>query len=103
MPNSAGQRADHVDRLRALLDQQIARPVYRQRRLLLGRLHWHEPHCRPRHRLANRFRIGSVCLPSLHIWLIAMTALGRVLIEIGGAEHKTGKGIPIVAGAILVL
>jgi len=32
-----------------------------------------------------------------------MTALGRVLIEIGGAEHKTGKDLLIVAGAILVL
>ena len=63
------QTADHVDQLRALLDQQIARPVHRQRRLLLGRLHRHEPHRRPRHRLADRFRIGSVGLAALHIRL----------------------------------
>jgi hypothetical protein len=53
--------------LRALLDQQIACPVHRQRRLLLGRLHGHEPHRRPRHRFASRFRIGSVGLPALYI------------------------------------
>jgi phosphate starvation-inducible membrane PsiE len=34
---------------------------------------------------------------------IAMTALGRVLIEIGGAEHRTGRDILVVAGAILLL
>jgi phosphate starvation-inducible membrane PsiE len=34
---------------------------------------------------------------------IAMTALGRVLIEIVGAEHRTGMVILIIAGAILLL
>jgi hypothetical protein len=63
------QAADHVDQLCTLLDQQIARPVHRQRRLLLGRLHRHEPHRRPRHRFANRFRIGSVGLAALDIRL----------------------------------
>jgi phosphate starvation-inducible membrane PsiE len=29
---------------------------------------------------------------------IAITALGRVLIEIGGAEHKTGQDLLVVAG-----
>jgi hypothetical protein len=28
---------------------------------------FHEPHRRPRHCLANRFRVGSVGLPALHI------------------------------------
>lgn len=28
-----------------------------------------EPHCRPRYRFANRFRIGRVGLPALHIRL----------------------------------
>jgi hypothetical protein len=32
-------------------------------KLILERLDGHEPHCRPRHRLANRFRISSVGLP----------------------------------------
>ena len=40
-------------------------------------------------------------LPVRYLIYIAMTALGRVLIEVGGA--KTGKDLLIVAGAILVL
>jgi hypothetical protein len=39
--------------------------MHRQRRLLFGRLHGHEPHRRPRHRFANRLRIGSVGLAPL--------------------------------------
>jgi protein PsiE len=42
-------------------------------------------------------------LPVRYLIYIAITALGRVLIEIGGAEHKTGEDLLIVAGAILVL
>jgi protein PsiE len=42
-------------------------------------------------------------LPVRYLIYIAMTALGRVLIEIGGAEHKTGNDLLVVAGAILVL
>jgi phosphate starvation-inducible membrane PsiE len=34
---------------------------------------------------------------------IAITALGRVLIEIVGAEHQTGMDLLVVAGAILLL
>ena len=34
---------------------------------------------------------------------IAITALGRVLIEIVGAEHRTGMDLVVVAGAILLL
>jgi protein PsiE len=42
-------------------------------------------------------------LPVRFLIYIAMTALGRVLIEVGGAEHKTGYDLLIVAGAIFVL
>src|ERR1700722_1705896 len=42
-------------------------------------------------------------LPVRYLIYIAMTALGRVLIEVGSAEHKTGKDLLIVAGAIFVL
>jgi protein PsiE len=42
-------------------------------------------------------------LPVRYLIYIAMTALGRVLIEVGGAEHKTGTDLLIVAGAIFVL
>jgi protein PsiE len=42
-------------------------------------------------------------LPVRYLIYIAMTALGRVLIEMVGAEHRTGNDLLIVAGAILVL
>jgi phosphate starvation-inducible membrane PsiE len=42
-------------------------------------------------------------LPVRYLIYIAITALGRVLIEIVGAEHRTGWDILIVAGAILLL
>lgn len=42
-------------------------------------------------------------LPVRYLIYIAITALGRVLIEIVGAEHRTGWDILIVAGAILML
>ena len=42
-------------------------------------------------------------LPVRYLIYIAITALGRVLIEIVGAEHRTGTDILVVAGAILVL
>jgi protein PsiE len=38
-------------------------------------------------------------LPVRYLIYIAITALGRVLIEIGGAEHKTGQALLIVTGA----
>src|SRR5271163_2288242 len=50
-------------------EQQAARPVHRQRCLLLGRLHRHKPHRRPPYRFANRFCIGSVGLAALHVRL----------------------------------
>ncbi len=42
-------------------------------------------------------------LPVRYLIYIAITALGRVLIEIVGAEHRTGTDILIVTGAILLL
>jgi protein PsiE len=42
-------------------------------------------------------------LPVRYLIYIAMTALGRVLIEIVGAEHRTGMVILVIAGAILLL
>ena len=42
-------------------------------------------------------------LPVRYLIYIAITALGRVLIELVSAEHKTGADILIVAGAILML
>jgi protein PsiE len=42
-------------------------------------------------------------LPVRYLVYIAITALSRVLIEIVGAEHRTGTDLMIVAGAILAL
>jgi phosphate starvation-inducible membrane PsiE len=42
-------------------------------------------------------------LPVRYLIYIAITALGRSLIEIVGAEHRTGTDILIVTGAILLL
>src|SRR5205085_7150192 len=42
-------------------------------------------------------------LPVRYLIYIAITALGRVLIELVSAEHRTGMDILIVAGAILIL
>jgi phosphate starvation-inducible membrane PsiE len=42
-------------------------------------------------------------LPVRYLIYIAITALGRVMIEIVGAEHRTGWDILIVAGASLLL
>jgi len=42
-------------------------------------------------------------LPVRYLIYIAITALGRVLIEMVGAEHRTGTELLIVAGAILTL
>src|ERR1700720_1451769 len=42
-------------------------------------------------------------LPVRYLIYIAITALGRVLIEIVGAEHQTGMDLLVVAGAILLL
>jgi protein PsiE len=42
-------------------------------------------------------------LPVRYLIYVSVTALGRVLIEIVGAEHRTGTDLLIVAGAILAL
>jgi protein PsiE len=42
-------------------------------------------------------------LPVSYLVYIAITALSRVLIELVGAEHRTGTDLLIVAGAILGL
>jgi protein PsiE len=42
-------------------------------------------------------------LPVRYLIYIAITALGRVLIELVGAEHRTGIDILVVSGAILLL
>jgi len=42
-------------------------------------------------------------LPVRYLIYIAITALGRVLIEIVSAEHKAGTDLMVVAGAILLL
>lgn len=42
-------------------------------------------------------------LPVRYLVYIAITALSRVLIEIVGAEHRTGNDLLIVTGSILLL
>ena len=42
-------------------------------------------------------------LPVRYLIYIAITALSRVLIELVGAEHRTGMDLIVIAGAILVL
>ena len=42
-------------------------------------------------------------LPVRYLIYVAITALGRVLIEIVGAEHRTGMDILVITGAILML
>ena len=42
-------------------------------------------------------------LPVRYLIYVAITALGRVLIEIVGAEHRTGTDILVITGAILLL
>src|SRR5215470_12800001 len=45
----------------------------------------------------------TTSLPVRYLIYIAITALGRVLIELVGAEHRTGMDILVVSGAILFL
>jgi len=42
-------------------------------------------------------------LPVRYLIYIAITALARVLIEVVGAEHRTGTDLLVVTGAILIL
>jgi hypothetical protein len=57
--------AQRVDRGGALADQLVAHPVQHTRRLLLRALDRHEPHARPRHRLAAGFGVGRIVLVAL--------------------------------------
>jgi hypothetical protein len=62
-------RAERVDELRPLADQQIPAPMRHESALLVDRLDGHEPHGRPRHRFANGRCIGSIVFRSLDIGL----------------------------------
>ncbi len=62
----AAQRI-HVHR--SLLDHQVPRLVKHQDGLLSGALDWNETHLRPRHRLADRLRVGRVVLAALDVGL----------------------------------
>jgi protein PsiE len=42
-------------------------------------------------------------LPVRYLIYVAITALGRMLIELVGAEHRTGMDILVITGAILLL
>jgi protein PsiE len=50
-----------------------------------------------------RIYFKTTRLPVRYLIYIAITALSRVLIELVGAEHRTGTDIVTVAGAILGL
>src|SRR3954469_23275287 len=60
---------DHVDELGALADEEITRPMQRQRGLLLDRLDRYETHGRSGDRLADRLRITGISLAPLHVGL----------------------------------
>ena len=60
---------DHVDELGALADEEITRPMQRQRGLLLDRLDRYEAHGRSGDRLADRLRIPGISLAPLHVGL----------------------------------
>src|SRR3954463_854689 len=53
----------------ALADEEITRPMQRQRGLLLDRLDRDEAHARSGDRLADRLRIAGISLAPLHIGL----------------------------------
>jgi hypothetical protein len=61
--------AQRVDVHGLLLDQELADPMQLADALLLDRLHRHEAHGRPRHRLADRLRVGGVVLVALDVGL----------------------------------
>src|SRR5271166_4265266 len=60
---------DRVAQLRAIADQPVSYADQHQGRLLLSRLHRHEAHCRPAHRLAKRFRVRRIVLAALEVRL----------------------------------
>src|SRR5271166_794480 len=60
---------DGVAQLRAITDQPVTDADQHQGRLLLSRLDRHEAHCRPAHRLAQRFRVRRIVLAALEVRL----------------------------------
>ena len=66
---------DSVGQLRAIADQPVAHPDQHQARLLLSRLHRHEAHRWPAHRLAKRFGVGRIVLAALDIRLDQLGAI----------------------------
>src|SRR5580693_8221377 len=60
---------DGVAQLRAIADQPVTYADQHQARLLLSRLHRHEAHRRPAHRLAKRFRVDRIVLAALNVRL----------------------------------
>jgi ribulose 1,5-bisphosphate carboxylase large subunit-like protein len=62
-------RPQGVDQRGSLSRQQITGLVKHQHRLLIDALYRHEPHRRPGHFFADRFRVSGVGLPALHVWL----------------------------------
>src|SRR3954470_14256953 len=60
--------ADSVAQLGAIVDQPVTHADQHQGGLLIRRFHRYEAHCRPAHRLAQRFRIRRVVLAALDIW-----------------------------------
>lgn len=56
-----------IEQLRALRHQHVARAMAHQLRLVLHAAQRHEPHVRPRRRLADRRRVGRVVLVAPHI------------------------------------
>ena len=70
--------AQRVDAHRSLLDQQLPGLVQHQHGLLIRALDRHETHVGPRHRLADRRRVGRVVLAALDVGL-----------DVGGAINTT--------------
>jgi hypothetical protein len=64
-----GIAADAVGQLRAIADQPIPDADQHQGGLLLSCLHRYEAHCRPAHRLAQRFRVRRIVLAALDVRL----------------------------------
>jgi hypothetical protein len=86
--------ADRIDQHRALLDQQIAYPEHRQRRLLLDRFDRHKPHGRPAHRFANRLGIDRVVLAALDVGFDVLRRHQQHLVPQAAQQPR-----PVVRGA----
>ncbi len=69
MAELAGIATDGIGQLRAIADQPVTYADQHQGRLLLSRLHRHEAHRRPAHRLTKRFRVRRIVLAALDVRL----------------------------------